>query len=352
MSNYYNLKIKQVIRETKDAVTIHFKQPLFKKIKYKPGQFLTLLVPIDGNVVRRSYSICTAPSLESTIGVTVKRVEGGLVSNYLNDHIKEGEKMEVMEPMGTFTAEIDKEAQKHYVLIGGGSGITPLMSILKSVLAFEPKSIVSLIYANHNEQSVIFKSPLDKLQEQYGKRLNIRHVLNEPFGKITAPNWETGLLISPRLREMIHQELPQFAPESTEYYVCGPVGLMDMAQETLRTMGVDQKRVHRESFYIDQQEDVPLAGVETQQVEIELDNESYQVRVPADKTILDAALDNGLDMPYSCQSGVCTACRGKLLSGKVHMDVDEALSPEEIEAGYILTCQAHPLTEDVKVNMD
>ncbi|MGF1532639.1 MAG: 2Fe-2S iron-sulfur cluster-binding protein [Bernardetiaceae bacterium] len=352
MSNYYSLKVKQVVRETKDAVTIHFKQPLFKKIKYKPGQFLTLMIPVNGQVERRSYSICTAPQLDSTIGVTVKRVEGGKISNLLNDTIKEGEKVEIMEPMGTFTAEPDKDTAKHYVLIGGGSGITPLMSILKSVLAFSPQSVVSLIYANRNEQSIIFKDALEKLKDQHPERLYIRHILDEPFGPPPAPNWETGRLINPRLREIIDQELPQYPAEHTEYYICGPTGLMDMAQEALEILDIDRKHVHRESFYIDQQTDVPLVGIQGQQVTITLDHQAHQITVPADKTILDAALDEGLDMPYSCQSGVCTACRGKLESGRVHMQIDEALSPEEIEQGYVLTCQAHPLDANVTINMD
>mgnify|MGYP006303213725 FL=1 len=182
-------------------------------------------------MVRRSYSICTAPSLDGTIGVTVKRVEAGLVSNYLNDNIREGQKMEIMEPMGNFTVSVDKEAERHYVLLGGGSGITPLMSILKSVMAFEPNSKVSLIYCNQNEQSIIFKSQLDKLESEHPDRLHVQHVLAEPFGEITHPKWEKGVLIAPRLRELVEQELSQLPPEKTEYYVCGPTGLMDMAEE-------------------------------------------------------------------------------------------------------------------------
>ncbi|MEM6298921.1 MAG: ferredoxin--NADP reductase, partial [Bacteroidota bacterium] len=309
--------------------------------------------PIEDKVVRRSYSICTAPNLDSTVAVSVKRVEGGLVSNYLNDNVNQGQKIEIMEPMGNFTLSVDKSAERHHIMLGGGSGITPLMSMLKSVLVFEPKSKVSLIYANQNEQSIIFKDQLEKLQAKHGDRLIVKHALAEPLQAITKENWESGMLHGARLREIIGEELPQHATAQTHYYLCGPTGLMEMAEMTYEQMGVPTSNVHKESFYIDKQADEAVAAtIESQQVEVQLHGETHQIRVAADKTILDAALDEGLDMPYSCQSGLCTACRGKLTQGKTHMDVDDALSPEELEQGYILTCQAHPLTEDVIVEME
>ena len=180
MSDYYTLKVKDIIKETDDTVTIQFKQPLFKKVKYISGQFLTVIIPVNGEKLRRSYSMSSAPNLDSHIGVTVKRVENGVVSNYLNDHIKKGDSIEIMKPMGNFTLEPNKQGKRNIILFGGGSGITPLMSILKSALYFEPNSAVSLVYANSDEDCIIFKDQLDALKEKFGERFNLVHVLSQP----------------------------------------------------------------------------------------------------------------------------------------------------------------------------
>ena len=170
MSKYYNLTIKKVVKETKDAITIHFKMPLFKKVKYQSGQFLTLIMTIDGTSYRRAYSICTAPRLDKTVAITVKRVENGVISNYLNDNAKEGDKMEIMEAMGTFVLKENRSQERNMILIGSGSGITPLMSMIKNVLHNEKNSRVTLIYGNRNESSIIFKAELDKLVSQHQNR--------------------------------------------------------------------------------------------------------------------------------------------------------------------------------------
>jgi len=180
MSDFFTLKVKEVVKETEDTVTIHFKQPLFKKVKYKPGQFLALLFTINGEKVRRSYSMSSAPNLDNTVAVTVKRVEGGLVSNHINDNVKAGDSIEVMQPLGNFIYQVDNKAKRHVLLFGAGSGITPLMSILKSVLFFEPDSVVSLVYGNRNKSSIIFSQKLEELKKKFGERLNLVHSLTQP----------------------------------------------------------------------------------------------------------------------------------------------------------------------------
>ena len=352
MSKYYNLKVKEVVRETADAVTLHFKQPLFKKIKYTPGQFLTLILPIEGKSYRRSYSLCTAPNLDSTLGVTIKRVEGGVVSNYVNDHVKAGDKLEIMEPMGNFILEANSQAERHIVLIGGGSGITPLMSILKNTLTLEAKSRVTLLFVNRNESSIIFKTQLDNLKAKHGERFTVKYFLSNPFNE----DWKEGTAHILRPEDIkAHAEADgSFMDAQTLFYVCGPSGLMDMSIETLKEMGVAGENIFRESFVVapEDKNEVPAGEISEQEVSVVLDGQSHNVRVAPDRTILDSALDSGVDMPYSCQSGLCTACRGKLTQGKVSMDVDEALSEQELQDGYILTCQAHPLTGDCVVDMN
>ncbi|MEH0158640.1 ferredoxin--NADP reductase [Limibacter armeniacum] len=343
MNDYYTLKVKEVVKETDDAVTLRFKQPIFKKIKYQSGQFLTLIFNIDGIKSRRSYSMCSTPSLDSTIDVTVKRVEGGLVSNYINDHITEGSSVEVMQPMGLFTFEPDKSKSRHIVLWGAGSGITPLMSIMKSVLFFEPESKVSLVYGNRTEDSIIFKDKLDILKERFGDRLQVVHVLSRPD--------HTWGGYSGRIDDIkvvnIMNKLPKM--EEARHFLCGPEGLMESVKTGLKTLRVSNSSIHYESFVPKQ--DAVAEDISTHKVKVILDGEEDEFTVTPDKTILEAGLDEGLDLPYSCQSGVCTACRGKCISGKVQMTEHDALSEDEIKQGYVLTCQSHPMTDNVVIEM-
>jgi ring-1,2-phenylacetyl-CoA epoxidase subunit PaaE len=353
---YHTLKVREVVRETSDAISIVFEQPE-EKIKYKPGQFFTLIPSIEGKKVRRAYSVCTSPFVDPHPAVTVKRVEGGLVSNFLNDTLKAGDMLEVMEPMGVFTVEPQQEHKRHVILLGGGSGITPLMSIAKSVLHMEPDSQVSLIYANRNEDSIIFKSKLDELEKKYGERFHITHILEQEPVSWICP---TGLL-KPELLKQLLNKLPESAPEYTEYYMCGPEGMMVNVEETLKELQIPKQQVHRESFVAGKNEKVEGAAdpvkaagddvPKSREVTVILDGEEHKFTVEPDKTILETALELDIDLPYSCQSGLCTACRGKCLSGKVKLDEEEGLSESEIDEGYVLTCVGHPLTDDVVIEI-
>lgn len=347
MSDYYTLKIKDVIKETDDSVTIQFKQPLFKKVKYVSGQFLTVIIPINGQKLRRCYSMSSAPSVDSHVAVTIKRVENGIVSNYINDNVKKGDSMEIMKPMGNFTLTPHKKNARHIVLFGGGSGITPLMSILKSTLYFEPKSSVSLIYANRNEDSIIFKSQLEEFQKKFGDRLHIVHVLENPK---QAWNGYTGRLDEPMVMN-IHNLLPK-GHDNVEYFMCGPEGMMDTVQAGLKSLKISDSVVNRESFVSSATDDnVDSSAFETHTVTIHLHGQEHKVEVPPSKNILDAALDAGLDMPFSCQSGLCTACMGKCTSGKIKMTEEDTLSEDEMNEGYTLLCVGHPMSEDVVIEM-
>lgn len=354
-AQYYNLKVDKIVKETEDAISIHFENPETGLPDYESGQFLTLIVPVDGKELRRSYSLCSTPFADKLMAVTVKRITDGVVSNYLNDNLKEGDEMRLMEPMGVFTTKFNINSYRHLILIGGGSGITPLISILRSALLEEPNTIVSLIYANRDIDSIIFKDRLNDLATDYGDRLTLKHILDNP-----PEDWEghSGLINPDKLKSIL-AELPQRDEEFTEYFLCGPTGMMDIVKDTLENIGIDKRYVHRESFVSKSsnplnnktQEEQSQSGREAHEVTIVLDGDEHNFLVESEETILEAGLDRDIDMPFSCQSGLCTACRGRLLSGQVEMDESEGLSEQEIKDGYVLCCVGHPLTDNVKIEI-
>lgn len=345
---YFNLTIKEIVQETADAITIVFEQPQ-NRISYQSGQFLTLIVPINGKEVRRAYSLCSSPYADDVLAVSIKRVEGGLMSNYLPDNMKVGDQVKIMEPMGVFTTEYNAENKRHLILFAGGSGITPMLSIIKSTLTQEPDSIVSLIYANRNIDSIIFKEELTRLETKYEGRLHVIHILDD------APmNWQgySGLL-SHEMLTSLFERIPSW--EKSTYLMCGPEGMMNNVETLLAEQNIPNDIIFKESFVQGtiNKSDENSSSDELQEREVTIiyDSEEHKVTVSADTTILEAALDLDIDLPYSCQSGLCTACRGKCTSGKVKLDEEEGLSEAEINDGYVLTCVGHPLTDDVVIEI-
>jgi ring-1,2-phenylacetyl-CoA epoxidase subunit PaaE len=354
---YYDLKVKQIIPETKDAISIAFESPADRKINYKSGQFLTLIATIGGKEVRRAYSLCSSPFVDADLVVTVKRVEQGLMSNWLPDNLKAGQTLKVMEPMGQFTTEFDVKRKRHIILFAGGSGITPMMSIIKSILTQEPESILSLIYCNRDEESIIFRTELAKWETKYEGRLHVIHVLdNAPM------NWTgySGLLNHDMLTRLF-ERVPDWGIDKTTYLMCGPEGMMKNVEVLLAERHIPKDKIFKESFVqgtIDKdskkEEAAPAAGggaLQTREVTVRYDGMEFKFPVEPHMTILQTALDQGIDLPYSCQSGLCTACRGKCLSGKVKLDEEEGLSQSERAEGYVLTCVGHPLTDDVVIEI-
>jgi ring-1,2-phenylacetyl-CoA epoxidase subunit PaaE len=351
--HYFDLTVKQIVQETKDAISIVFEQPA-SKINYKSGQFLTLIASINGKDVRRAYSLCSSPFVDADLAVTVKRVDKGLMSNWLPDNLKAGQKLKVMEPMGQFTTEFSATNKRHLVLFGGGSGITPMMSIIKSTLTLEPESICSLIYCNRDIDSIIFKEAFTQLETKYEGRLHVIHVLdNAPM------NWQgySGLLNREMLVKLF-ERIPDWGLEKTTYLMCGPEGMMKNVEALLGEQKIPSNKIFKESFVqgtIDKEqkkEVVPTTSANVERtVTIKYDGQEYKVSVKPTDTILNSALDQGIDLPYSCQSGLCTACRGKALSGQVKLDEEEGLSKSERDEGYVLTCVGHPLTDDVVIEI-
>jgi ring-1,2-phenylacetyl-CoA epoxidase subunit PaaE len=358
-SPYLNLKVVEVTHETSDAVTIHFEHPDKLAIPYKPGQFLTLILTVDGKEVRRSYSLSSTPHEAPRLAVTIKRVSGGLVSNYLLDHVKVGDEIRVMQPIGNFCLTCAPDNMRHVMLFGAGSGITPLMSILKSVLKEEPNSDVTLLYGNTDEDSIIFKEQLQALEAQYPNRLKVAYIFSQPKQACENRGRMNQSLIIKILERMQMAKI-----DNAVYYMCGPEGMMEEVRHALDVLHVPAENIFRESFVSNkliEQQQQPQHGdvlstdddgeIITQTVTIIYEGAEYHVEVQPDQTILEAALDQDVDLPYSCQAGLCTACRGKCLSGKIHLDEREGLSDAELEEGYVLNCVGHPLTSDVVIEI-
>ena len=372
MSNknqFYELKVKDVTTETAEAVSVSFSIPAEHEelYEYKAGQYLTLRFEIDGKDVRRAYSMSSSP-LDNKTTVTVKRVKDGLVSNYMNSSLKGGMSIKVMPPQGKFTTDFSADKQRDFYLFGGGSGITPLMSILKTVLEKEPKSTVNLFYGNQDENNIIFRSELDQLEKKYQGQLNIEHILADPIrekpagltsflkkGKITWPG-KVGVPDSAHTNAFLDTHPPR--SKESIYFICGPGPMMDSVESVLLKRGIDAKAIQIERFSSTPPQDQKAGAAATTGVggpaklKVTLDGKVIETTVSEGKTILDTLLDMKIEPPYSCTSGSCSTCMAKVLSGTTKMDACYALDDDEIEDGFILTCQAHPTSAEVEINFD
>lgn len=372
MSVFHQLKVKSITKETPESVSVSIEIPesLKKDFQYKSGQYITFRTKVNGTEYNRSYSLCSAPEIDNELTVAVKVVQGGKVSTYMNNNLKEGEMIEAMPPMGNFVVDPNADNENHYILFGGGSGITPLFSIIKTVLAKEPKSKITLFYANYNSNSVIFKNQLANLEAKSNGKLIIVHVFDKPqktggflgFGK--KPNEELEFIegrIDEKKALTLLKEFTDLNFKSAEFYICGPEGLMNSVSSALTTLAIPSNKVHREYFTEKSESKKEAATVGSGNIEafkglskvtVIYDGNEHEFEMKDKETILDAALDSNVDPPFACMVGACTTCRAKLLEGKVHMDDSEALTEGEIKEGYILTCQSHPKTAVVKVNYD
>ncbi len=352
MAQFYPLSVVNKIRETEDAISISFQIPqdLKSTFAYTHGQYLTLRMNIGGEDVRRAYSLCSAPRQDDNLTVTVKRVDGGRMSTHLNAHLQIGQTIEVMPPEGRFFIPIDPTAERHYVLVAGGSGITPMMSILRTVLVEEPKSKVSLIYANRNAQSIIFAQKIQELQQSYGDRLQVQHFLDDDFGSNQA---EKGPLTAPVLAETLTRLIQDNS--QTHYFLCGPGGMMEQAKLGFESLNISTERIHIEYFTapvsggVTQTAPKPEAPAQGSKVIISLYGETHEVQIDDQTTILKAATKAGIDAPFSCEAGICSTCMAKVLEGSAVMDENNILSQDEVNDGYILTCQSHPTAPVVRI---
>lgn len=366
---FYKLKVKEVIRETADCVSLSFEIPaaLKETFQYTQGQYATLKFDLNGQSVRRAYSMSSSP-LEEDFTVSVKRLEGGLVSTYINNNVKAGMEIEVMPPDGRFFTKLDEDNRITYYLFAAGSGITPLISILKTIVEKEPQSTVFLLYGNRNESSIIFQNQLAQLEKRYTGQLIVEHVISQPqkekksglggFFKKSVTNWQgkTGRIEKDLLIQFLNQNPPR--TERTEYFICGPGVMIDQVEETLLERNVPKKQIHTERFTNDsdtvatETNAVNAGPAGSSKVIVHLDGKKIELTIDDNKTVLDKLLEMKYEPPYSCTSGACSTCMAKLIRGKVTMDACFALDDDEVANGYILTCQSHPAEPEVEITFD
>ncbi|MEM7298311.1 MAG: 1,2-phenylacetyl-CoA epoxidase subunit PaaE [Bacteroidota bacterium] len=353
MAKFHSLSVKQVDRLTDDSVAVTFdiSEDLKNEFEFIQGQHLTLKKQIEGEDTRRSYSICSCP-LDESITVAIKKLEGGKFSTYANDHLQEGEEIEVMPPHGHFYVPLDVNNKHTYVAFASGSGITPIISIIETTLRTEPESQFILFYGNRKSGSIIFHERLEALKNKFIGRFSIYHVLSKER--------QESDLFNGRIDEEKIESFARlfFDPKMVDhYFTCGPEQMMLAVRDRLKGIGVEEEKIHLELFTS------PVGKLGTEQKEIKhdkahaeitvvLDGNSITFPYDSDESILDVAFQNGADLPYACKGGVCSTCVCKVEEGEVDMDINYALEPDELERGLVLSCQSYPKTEIVKLNFD
>ena len=360
-THFHPLKVLAVRPDTEEAMVVTFDVPpeLEQDFRFRQGQYLTLRQRIDGEDVRRSYSICAGLD-DGELRVGVRRVQGGRFSNWLAEHLRAGDTIDVMPPQGRFFVPLDPAQARHYLGVAGGSGITPVLSIMKTVLAREPGSRFTLVYGNRRSASTMFKEELEDLKNRYVTRLALHHVFSEE--RVDSP-LNQGILDRAKLAEFLDGLI---GVERIDHaFICGPFMMNDEAEAALLAAGLPHERIHVERFGVP----VPagsglVEGVVPPQATEPGDAAQCRMTVirdgitheidyrERDGNLLDAAAHAGLDVPYSCKSGVCGTCRAHLSHGEVRMARNFALEPSDLEAGFVLTCQSHPLTGSVVIDYD
>lgn len=345
---FHRLRVLATRSETEDAKSASFAvpPPLREAFRWRAGQHVTLRFYIEGRERRRSYSISETPFANGPLRITVKRVRGGLVSNHINDHLAPGDMVDVMPPFGGFCLDPDPRYRRTHYFFGAGSGITPLYAMMCSVLAAEPHSAALLAYGNTDAERIIFRDELARREKGSDGRLKIRHILSSPARKSRVRYWRRGRIGPAMVAEFIDHH-PPYA-QDTRYYVCGPGDMNPAVRAALLDIDVPEERIHTESYGPTAPPDDSVAGVAAAMT-VRLDGETLSVRAEAGQTILEAVRAVGTTPPYSCESGVCGACRARLLSGSAHLRARMALADAEIARGVILTCQALPTTPEVMI---
>jgi ring-1,2-phenylacetyl-CoA epoxidase subunit PaaE len=355
---FHPLRVKAIEPDTHEAVIVSFEVPtdLQEVFGFTQGQYLTLRHDIDGQDLRRSYSICAGLD-DGELRVGVRKVRGGVFSNWINANLQPGDTLQVMAPQGRFFVPIEPASARHHVGIAGGSGITPILSIMKTVLAREPASRFTLIYGNRQLQSTMFKEEIEDLKNRYMTRLVLLHVFSDEH---TDSPLGFGVMNREKIGEFLQSVVP--ARKIDHVYVCGPFQMNDEAEAALLAAGVPEDRIHIERFGVALPSATQVGAVvheplpgDAKQARITIVRDGLQREITfteGQPSILDAASAAGLEVPFSCTSGVCGTCRAKCVDGEVRMERNFALDKNEVAAGFVLTCQAHPLTERVTLSFD
>jgi ring-1,2-phenylacetyl-CoA epoxidase subunit PaaE len=353
--HFHPLRVREKRADTDEGVVVSFDVPveLADTFRFTQGQYLTLRHEVDGRDVRRSYSICAGVD-DGELRVGVRRVPGGVFSTWMHERLQAGAEIEAIPPQGRFFVAIDPRARRHYLGVAGGCGITPILSIIKTVLAREPRSRFTLIYGNRTSRSTMLKEELQDLKDRYLARLCLHHVFSR---EVPDSPLHHGRLTREKVGEFLGSLLD---PRGIEHaFVCGPYAVNDEVEAALLAAGVAPERIHIERFGVPpgtgapRTEEARAGDAEQARVAIVRDGVRREIQFRrADPSILDAAIAAGMDLPYSCKSGVCSTCRARVFEGRVRMDRNFALDRREIEAGFVLTCQSRPLTERVLLSFD
>ncbi len=360
------LKIDKIVKETEDTISIYFDIPSDQKEKYsfKAGQYLTIKANIAGEEIRRSYSICTAPHASSP-AVSIKRVEGGRMSNYLHDELSEGQSIDVLAPEGRFTILPDAALARDHYFFAAGSGITPVMSMIQDVLEHEPKSSCHLIYGSRSEKGIIFRNMLDELTKKHEGQLSVSHTISQPIKvkaggiggllgkKSTAWKGDTGRIDAVKVTDFIEKN-PSYT-KAQLYYICGPGTMISNVETALLEQGISKDLIKKESFggAVEAKKNGASAIASgASAVTVILNGETIALSMDDSKTILDELIELGKEPPYSCTSGACSTCIAKVTSGEVKMDACFALDDDEVKDGYILSCQARPVSQEVTIEFE
>ncbi len=356
-SHFHPIKIKSTRQETADCISIVFDIPenLKENFSYKQGQHLTLRTYINGEELRRNYSLCGSP-LQDEWRIAIKKMEGGLFSIYANEKLKAGDTIDVLPPMGNFFTSVDPMHAQQYVAIAAGSGITPILSIIKTTLLIEPGSKFTLVYGNRDRSSIIFREDIEALKNKSIDRFCVYYIFSREKAEIPI---NQGRIDQEKCGIIFDRLINPHTID--EFFICGPAGMIQTVREYLDGKGIDKTKIHFELFTSSTQKlqgpsPVILNANEDEKkstITIKLDGtESSFELAHGGESILNAALRRGADLPYACKSGVCCTCKAKLEEGQVDMDINYGLEAEEIAAGYILTCQSHPVSERVVVDFD
>jgi ring-1,2-phenylacetyl-CoA epoxidase subunit PaaE len=350
---FHPLRVTEVTPLTDEAVAVTFDVPpeLAKTFDHIPGQHVTIRSLVDGEDVRRSYSIC-APAGSGKLRVGIKRLPGGLFSTFAIDRLEAGDVLEVMPPVGEFTIDIDPSKPRKAVAIAAGSGITPVLSLISSSLEMEPRSTWTLLYGNRTANSVMFLDELEGLKDRFHPRFQLFHILSREGSDVPLLS---GRVDAEKIKT-VHDRLLGSQPVDG-WYLCGPYDMVMTARATLEEIGVDPGRIHDELFFAGPLDPTmlppePPPGEGSVDLTVILDGRAVDTRMTPETSILDAALRVRSELPFSCKGGMCATCKGRIEEGEVRMDKNYALVDSEVEAGYVLTCQAHPVTDRVVVRYD
>lgn len=341
--------VKRITSTTSDSTTLWF--DIVPGLEtYKPGQYVSLSIFIDGEYVSRNYSLNTSPYTDDEMAVTIRMIPGGKVSNYLVKEARIGMQVFLEGPLGDFSLEPHTEKSNHYILFAGGSGITPIISIIRSVLYGNSKSMISLIYVNHSYDRIIFREEISVLEHVFSNRFSVFHVLSDlsglPEGFVPFYGERlTRLIAKKHVKQLISNiDLP------TEFYLCGPMSFMDMLTDVLSSIEIKPESIHREHFFIPGSESaIDFNALPPNEVIIRWHDQDRLVHVATGQTILDAALEYGLKLPHSCKEGQCGSCRSNLISGSVELRKNHILADSELDEGQVLLCQGFPMSSDVTV---